>query len=191
MKLFIIFLFLCFSIVVNAQNRVYEVIFFGDVIGKVELEKRKINENSFSYHFNSETETSVFFMDIKTKAVTDLIYENNLLKVAYVLRIKNNKTHELTYNWDSKKYLVKDNEEDLIIEKKITYCTANFFFSEPKNVSEVFVERFNYFVPIEYLGNNKYLTKVDGGTNLYTYKNGILQSVKSKKGLSVYMRLKA
>ncbi len=173
-----------------AQKRFYDVKIFGSVVGAVTVEKKVLATNRSSFHFNSDAEAVLFFVKTKTHAVTNVTFENNILVKGYVLREKNEERQELFYTWDGSKYLVKDDGKNLVINKKISYCTANFFMQEPTNIKEVFVERFNYFVPIEHLGNGQYLTKVDGGTNLYTYKNGILQSLKSTKGVSIYMELR-
>ena len=126
----------------------------------------------------------------KTRATTDVVFKDGILSKGIVFRKKNNEVQELTYAWNGSQYDIKDNGKDVVINREISFCTTNFFISEPIGISEVFVERFNYFVPVESLGNHQYLTKVDGGTNLYTYKNGVLQSVKSTKGVSIYMVLR-
>lgn len=182
------FVFLSFNS--TAQKRLYDVKLFGKVVGEVQVEKKILNNQETSYHFKSEAEAVLFFIKTRTLAITDVTFRDKLLVKGYVLREKNDEIQELHYTWDGTKYQVTDNEKKLTIERKITYCTANFFLQEPKNIKEVFVERFNYFVPIERLGNGQYLTKVDGGTNLYTYENGILQSLKSTKGVSIYMELR-
>jgi len=174
--------------VVVSQERVYNVFFLGNKIGEV-LVNKQVENNKRIYFFNSKTDFQYLFVKMKTKATTDLVYENDVLLEANVLRIKNEEKEELNYRFKNKKYIVSGKKEDYYIDKKIKYCTANFFFEEPVNVEEVFVERFDYFVKIINLGNHQYKTYVDGGTNVYTYKNGVLQGVVSKKGLSIQIKL--
>ncbi len=172
-----------------AQKRTYNVFFFGEKIGNVHVEKKYTSKNQTKYTFYSSTEFSFLFMSMKTKAITKLTYLNGLLQDAYVLRNKDDKTQELNYVWNKNKYFVEEADKKYTIDKEIYYCSANFFLDEPINIKEVFIERFNYFVEIENLGAHQYKTKVDGGTNVYTYKNGVLQSVKSTKGFTVNMKL--
>lgn len=193
MRFFTFLLLLCFSlssIDSFAQKRFYNVKIFGNIVGSVTVEKKNLATNRSSYHFNSDAEAVLLFVKTKTHAITNVTFENNILVKGYVLREQNEDRQELFYTWDGSKYLIRDNGKNLVLNREIKYCTANFFMIEPLNFKEVFVERFNYFVPIQHLGNGQYLTKVDGGTNLYSYKNGILQSLKSTKGVSVYMELK-
>lgn len=187
---FLLFVVLAFTKAITAQKQYYDVKLFGNVVGEVIVEKKVISPEKVSYHFDSDAEATLFFVRTRTKAVSNLTYENGRMINAYVYRKKNEEVQELFYKYDGTKYQVKDNGKPLTISKKITYCTANFFLQEPKNINEVFVERLNYFAPIQHLGNGQYLTKVDGGTNLYTYKNGVLQSLKSTKGVSIYMELR-
>lgn len=182
---------LCIAIhIVYAQKRMYDVVFLGDTVGTTSVEKKILPDNLVSYHFDSKANATVFFIKTNTHAKTDIIFDKTKLIKGYVLRKKNEEKQELTYQWNGKAYDIVDNGKKLSISKPITFCTANFFLIEPLLHKEVFVERFNYFVPIQHLGNHQYQTHVDGGTNLYTYKNGVLQSLKSTKGVSVYMYLR-
>lgn len=173
-----------------AQKRMYDIKLFGNVVGEISIEKKVVNDSEYTFHFNSDAEAVLFFIKTKTRAITNLSFKNNLLINGYVLRQKNDERQELSYQWDGTRYQITDNDTETTIDRKIYYCTAHFFIDEPVNIKEVFVERFNYFVPIEHLGDGKYLTKVDGGTNLYTYENGILKSLKSTKGVSLFMELR-
>lgn len=175
------------SLLVFGQKRAYKVILFGDSVGLVTVEKKTLADKTTSYHFESNAEAVLLFIKTKTFAKTDLIFNNGKLISGHVIRTKNNDSQELFYKWNGLKYDITDDDEKVVIDKKITYTTTNFFLEEPINIKEVFVERFNYFVPIEKLDNNEYLTKVDGGTNIYTYKNGKLINVKSTKGISINM----
>ncbi|MGB0884989.1 MAG: DUF6134 family protein [Chitinophagales bacterium] len=189
-KHFFILVFLLLNTsLVFAQKNAYRVIFFGDSVGLITVEKKVVNNQSFSCHFKSEAEAVLFFIKTKTFAQTDLVFSEAKLVSGHVIRKKNNELQELFYKWNGTSYDVTDNNKKLNINKEIIYATANFFIKEPIGIDEVFVERFNYFVPIEKLENNQYRTKVDGGTNLYTYKKGKLVSLKSTKGVSILMEL--
>jgi len=188
--LFLIVLVSLLSFKPREQTRYYSVELFGSVVGEIKIVEKLLDAKKVEYSFYSEAEAELFFIKTKTKAHTKLIYESGFLNSGYVLRKKNDDVQELTYQWNEGKYEIVNNGKKSTESKKISYCSANFFFSEPIGIKEVYIERFNYFVAIQDLGNHQYLTKVDGGTNLYTYKNGVLVSLKSKKGVSVFMRLK-
>ena len=189
LRFFLLSIFSSLILVCFSQKRTYDIFFFGEKIGNVHVEKKNLGNDSVDYSFNSYTDFSFLFMSMKTKAITKLSYHKGLLQSAYVLRNKDDKSQELNYLWDKNKYIVKETNKEYSIEDEIYFCSANFFLDEPIDIKEVFIERFNYFVEIEKLGVHQYKTKVDGGTNIYTYENGVLQSVKSTKGLTVNMKL--
>lgn len=179
-----------FLTILNAQIRHYDIVLFGDIIGEISTQKKNISATEYELSYTSKAEAEVFFTQTKTFTQAKILFKNNFLNTGYIIRKKNSDVQEINLHWDNIKYVITENGKEMNDNEKIYFCTTNFFFKEPINIHRVYVERLLKYVEIEHLGNNQYLTKVDGGSNLYTYKNGILQNLKSKKGISIYMNLR-
>lgn len=174
----------------SAQTRYYDIVLFGDTIGEISSLQKNFSDTEYELSYTSKAEAEVFFTHTKTFVQAKILYKDGFLNKAHIVRKKNDDFQEIDYKWENSKYSVTENGKKSIDEKKIYFCTTDFFFEEPVNVERVFVERLLESVDVQHLGNNQYLTKVDGGSNLYTYKNGVLQSLKSKKGISIFMYLR-
>ncbi len=187
---FLLLLFVFNSISATAQVRHYDIELFGDVIGEIITQKKNISDTEYELSYRSKAEATVFFISTKTDVRAKILFKDNYVNTGYILRKKNDESQEIHCKWNGSDYTIINNDVKSIETQKIYYCSTNFFFQEPVNIKKVYIERLGVFEEIEHLGNHQYLTKVDGGTNLYTYKNGVLQSLKSKKGISIYMTLK-
>lgn len=180
----------CLLNTLNAQIRNYDIMLFGDLIGEISSHQKIISDSEYELSYTSKAEAEVFFTKTKTFLQAKIHFKNDFVKSGFIIRKKNAALQEIDFKWEDNKYTITENGIKFNDPEKIYYCTTNFFFKEPVNIHKVYVERLLKYVEIEHLGNNQYLTKVDGGTNLYTYKNGILQSLKSKKGISIFMNLR-
>lgn len=104
------------------------------------------------------------------------------------MREKDGDIQEVEIVYEGGRHYYIENEKKLPVQKRITYTTTRLFFEEPVGVDEVYVERLNVFVPIQYEGDGVYKTVIEGGDNYYHYENGILVEFRLKKGINIYMK---
>lgn len=189
-KYFLLFISLLFVNNSFCQSRTYDIILFGDTIGELISTKLKISDSEYILSYVSNAEATVFFVETKSYINNKLIFKNNFVSESKVYRKKNDDVADFICNWNGNYYDIIFNNEKKIEKEKIYFCATNFFFDEPIQIYKVYIERLQKFTVIEHLGNHIYMTKLAGATNTYTYKNGVLQSVKSKKGISIYTILR-
>ncbi len=179
LKLWCAFVTLALSHPASPQGKVYDILLNGMQIG--ELKVYTTTTNTGETHYRADADASVWFFGRKN--ITTLIssvYKDKLMETASFHEKLNEKTQNLSLtNRDGNGYQVRLNEEKVTLPaRRITYSTAILYHREPKNITELFSERFGKFCPIKPVGVGKYeLTMPDGKQNLYTYVNGVCEEV--------------
>jgi hypothetical protein len=179
LKLWCAFITLAVSYSAPGQGKVYDILLNGMQIG--ELKVYTATTQTGETHYVADADASIWLFGRKN--VTTLIkttYRDKLMEESIFHEKLNEKTQNHSkVNWDGSSYRVHINEEKSSIPaRRVTYSTAVLYHKEPKNITELFSERFGKFCPIKPVGVGKYeLTMPDGKQNYYTYVNGVCEEV--------------
>jgi len=189
MRKYVILCLLALTVLnVSAQSFEYDIILFGKSIGKGEASVKQIGAGQVQYNLYTQAEANVMFKNRTSLTDINLSYDANTLTSCSLMREKDGNIQEVEIVYEGGRHYYIENEKRLPVQKRITYTTTRLFFEEPVGVSEVYVERLNVFVPIEYEGDGVYKTVIEGGDNYYHYENGILVEFRLKKGVNIYMK---
>lgn len=181
--LFILFI----TAVAFAQKQQYDIILFGNVIGKGDM-NRTLTNGVEKIDLTTNAKAKVMFKDKTNHTDMDIVMKNGVLESLYQVKIDDGVKQIIKVSTESgKQYFYVDGKKSAVV-KPVKYTTTHLFFVEPVNVKEAYVERFNIFVPIQKVSEDTYKTTVDGADNFYTYKNGKLVEYKMKNFVNVYMK---
>jgi hypothetical protein len=168
----------------------YDIILFGKSIGQGIAKKSVASDGTIHYSLHTKAKAKVMFKDRTSEVDVKLTCGKDLLlKSGTLMREKDGEIQNYSFKHVNGKYLIDNDGKTVEQSQPIRYTTTHFFFEEPKNIKEAWVERLQIFVPIEKVDEHTYASKVDGGTNYYTYKNGKLVEFKTKQTITVYMNL--
>ena len=187
-KYFILCIFVLAVLNVSAQSFEYDIILFGKSIGKGEASVKQIAGGQVQYKLYTQAEANVMFKNRTSLTDINLSYDTKTLTSCNLMREKDGDIQEVEIVYEGGRHYYIENEKKLPVQKHITYTTTRLFFEEPVGVDEVYVERLNVFVPIQYEGDGVYKTVIEGGDNYYHYENGILVEFRLKKGVNIYMK---
>lgn len=187
-KYFILCLFVLAVLNVSAQSFEYDIILFGKSIGKGEASVKQIASGQVQYKLYTQAEANVMFKNRTSLTDINLSFDAKTLTSCNLMREKDGDIQEVEIVYEGGRHYYIENEKKLPVQKRITYTTTQLFFEEPAGVDEVYVERLNVFVPIQYEGDGVYKTVIEGGDNYYHYENGILVEFRLKKGVNIYMK---
>jgi len=188
--IFFLLVFFTFSFAKTDEIYKYDIILFGKSIGQGIAKKIVNADGSIQYTLHTKAKAKVMFKDRTNEIDVRLnCGKDNIVKSGTLKREKDGELQNISFKHANGKYTI-DNDGKIVEETKpIRYTTTHFFFEEPKNIKEAWVERLQTFVPIEKIDEHTYASKVDGGTNYYTYKDGKMVEFKTKQTITVYMNL--
>ena len=175
-----------------SQSRKYLVYKGHKEIGVLTINKKNISDEE---HFRIESDATFrVVFEFSTQFTMDAVFKAGKLKSSYTKNILNDSERESTLiELENGRYKrVIDGEDlDYLEIKHPEYSMAHLYYKEPKNMSEVFSERFGEFLSIKEINPSEYeLTLPDGRTNIYTYKNGRCSEVKVNHMLAtLYFKL--
>jgi len=172
---------MCFQwIGAHAEALSYTVFKGGDKIGKINI-NRKTNNNITEYFFESNVKLR-FIISIEVYDKMKVTFQGAQMLEARLYRTLNGKVKvDNLAAWNGSYYEMKnkDNEKSSI-KQMISLATANLYYTEPKNISHVFSEKFQKMIPIKPMGNKKYTLELPGGNKTtYSYANGVCQMVEA------------
>ena len=172
---------ICFNVKMShAEALSYSVFKGGDKIGNINI-NRKTNNNITEYFFESNVKLR-FIISIEVYDKMKVIFQGPHMLEAQLYRTLNGKVkvnNLATWNGSYYDMKNKDNEKSTI-KQMITLATANLYYTEPKNISHVFSEKFQQMIPIKPIGNKKYTLELPGGNKTtYSYANGVCQMVEA------------
>lgn len=170
-----------------AQKQQYDIILFGNVIGKGDM-NRTIQNGVEKIDLITNAKAKVMFKDKTNHTDMDIVMKNGLLESLNQIKIDDGEKQTIKVTKeDGKQFFYLDGKKSAV-PKPVKYTTTHFFFKEPVGIKEAYVERMNIFVPIEKVDASTYKTTVDGADNFYTYKDGKLIEYKMKNFVNVYMK---
>ncbi len=173
-----------------AQNYVYEIRYANSPVGTLEV-KQEVSGAHRRIFISSRVQMKLFSRmdtDIKTE------YLHNVLEKARAVRLggKSAENKETVTERAQKGYVViRKGEEATLKQTQISYCVGDLYFSEPKDIREVYSETLGQFLPIKQLEDKRYeLSMPDGKRNMYRYEKGRLTDVEVNHQLGkAYFRL--
>ena len=162
-----------------SQTNNYEVLLGDKIVGSVVATKSKIGTN-ISYKTVFKIQLKVI-KNYDVKSITDAVYKNNvMLKSSMKTYDKEVLDEEKTIVKDDMTYLCTDCKNVPTVSQELIYSSVSkMYFEEPIQNKKVYSERFLGFGIVTDLGNHTYNYKLpNGDVNVYTYKNGIIESIK-------------
>ena len=155
-----------------SQTITYRVTWRGDSIGYM-IAQRESEPEFESYSLIAESKISVLF-DFKMKTTYDTDYYQGSLKSAKTKSMLNQK--ERFYSSIEKApegYTIETKKGKSKFDGEIKESIVSMYFKEPHK-GTIFSERFGEMCPIKKVEKGKYrLSKPDGRTNMYFFKDGI------------------
>lgn len=167
----------------KAQTRMlnYQIVKGYDVVGNI-LFTESADKETRQMKMESQVKGKVLFITYSGIAKEETTFRNGVLVYSSIYRKMNgkekaNKQHQVVNN----QYMIQSGERKEMIENyPITYNMLSLYSTEPVNVSQVYSENFQKFIPITSLGDHKYkISLPNGDTNYYYYKDGILNLVEA------------
>lgn len=178
-KLKYLFIFLLFSfsdpeVNLNASETiVFSVSRHNDSIGFVEIKRTNL-ENVTSYIIDSEVNVRVIF-NFKANGHEKSIYKDDVLVYSSMYRKMNDKLKlDQSLTLQDGNYIFNNNGK---IEKLnlnfIKHNLVTLLYKEPKEIKEVYSDKFKQMIQIISLGKEMYKIQLpNGSTSIYHYKNG-------------------
>ncbi|MBL0308222.1 MAG: hypothetical protein IPP77_00530 [Bacteroidetes bacterium] len=190
MKHIFILLLTVISLQSFCQKRAYDVYLFGDKIGRTIVERVETDHETIEYKLESKSEMNILFTKKTAYTYYDVVYKEGKLFSSYYKDVKDEKTLIVTMLWDGAKYVIKRGNELLEFSEPIYYSALSLYFTEPKDIDKFFSERLVRLIHIIKKSGGNYECNLEKGvSSSYSYENGILQELKTSKGVSVIMKL--
>lgn len=177
MKNILIFMFILVVGTVKSQKMSFDIFTMGKQVGEVVLVKKNLGDGKYTLDYTFDAEVKVLFIKTVVDMDIDITFTNNQLTEAFLKYKYNEKLLTRKFTWDGQKYTVDTNGKKTTFDKKVFFSVMNMYEKEPIGIKEVFLEKQNEFAALKNLGNNKYSVVVDGDNCIYTYKNGLLESI--------------
>lgn len=163
----------------TAKNLIFETVSFDVLrkdapVGFITLEKLVYSNNRVVITAESEVNAKLI-LNFKAVGSDKCIYQDDMLVYSSQFRKINNKVKiDQSISYHDGKYLFKENEKQSILNiQAIELNIMPLFFSEPKNVVQVYSDKFKQMVNVDYLGENIYSVVLPNGEkSTYHYQNG-------------------
>ncbi len=180
-NIFLIFLstyLLTVSLYAQERKLIYDVLKNGDTIGKIVF--LELNEGQQKFlSFRSTVKTSFIFSFFDNTFETST-FENGIMIHASLLQTQtgSNRTNSLLEVSGSRYKYLDGNQSKMIYAYPIYFSTLLLYIKPPANITQVYSQKFQKFLKIKKVEENKYrLIFPDGKYNDYTYNNGACSKV--------------
>ncbi|HET9824973.1 MAG TPA: DUF6134 family protein [Chitinophagaceae bacterium] len=148
----------------------------------------KVGTLNFSETTNGVTDYLKMESDVKTRfiftftahASEEAVYRNGILLNSSIYRkLNGNEKVNKQHLAQNSQYIIrKGNNTEINRNYPITYSMLSMYCKEPQNISKVYSDNFETFLPIQKIDGHKYkITLRDGNYNYYCYKDGVLNRV--------------
>lgn len=178
-KAVILFFFLGLASSVSAHLLVktYNIKRNGEVIGKLSFNQNVEGENVY-LKITSQVKTRFLFkIDVKTEDVAH--FKNGKLISSDVSRLVNGKAKERKKtNLINDAYQLQSGATLNNLNQSIGYSMMQLYTKEPVNISQVYSDNFQCFLPIKKNAEHQYRVNLpDGNYNDYHFENGVCKLV--------------
>ena len=177
--LFILLFSLVASLSAHAQTLIYDVVKGGEKIG--ELKALKNTEGRVTKYALTSKVTVSIFIDVVIESAFKSTYKSGYLYSGSTTNKRDGKVKEYnTLEWNGEAYDISQNGNMMTFAtpKKIFYSLNAMYFKEPSRSGRIFSERYGKYLMLKKVGSHKFELDVPGGgSNVYSYKNGICTHV--------------
>ncbi|MGX5820127.1 DUF6134 family protein [Chitinophaga lutea] len=172
------------------QSRSFDIIIGNNPVGKLSV--RQDPSGAHRRIRISSRVQSKFLSRMEVDIEAD--YQHNVLSRASVVRTqaKPGENREiLTEKTDNGYAVTKRGTKTKLSEAAIKFSVADLYFTEPRDINEIYSETLGQMIPIRSLGEGRYdLQLPEGKHNLYTYRKGSLHEVEVNHSLGkAYFRV--
>jgi len=167
-----------YSAQINAQTLVYDVIIWGDTVGKVTAMLEETG-NQKRYYLKSYAIFSLFGKQ-KLEYEYENIFRNNILQESNTKNLRNGdlRSYSRIKRLGNGYSIDIDEEITNLPNRQIDYCITSLYFEEPVKKARVFSERFGEDCQLKQLETHKYELELPSGKkNYYSYKDGVLTTL--------------
>lgn len=151
----------------------YDVLRKNSSVGFITLEKQVFRDKMI---ITAKSQVNArFILNFKAIGSDKCIYQDNRLVYSSQFRKINNKVRvDQSISYHEGNYIFKENEKESILNiQSIEFNIIPLFFSEPKNINQVYSDKFRKMVNVEYLGANVYRVVLPNGEeSTYYYQDG-------------------
>lgn len=158
----------------QAQQLKYDVYLNEKKVGLLEA-KRTAKDGIAQYLIQSNVNFRMMFK-LNLNHTFESTYQNDMLIKASTRSMMNDNvkaTSKVTWNGTFYQLEVKD-EHSVLKNSRIIYSMVLLYFREPRQITQVFSERYGVFLTIKPLAEHRYeLLMPDGKKNYYSYRNGV------------------
>jgi len=156
----------------------FDVKFKGKSIGKLFAEK-VIKDNMIKQDLKTNTEVDLIALSVHVESEVKLIKKDDQLTHSISYRHASRDSEDIVseiLKTGPQEYKVKRNGKEFELkDTKVTYCTVDLYFKEPKNIDAVFSSMYAEYLKIEELSPNRYkMSSPKSKDTYYTYKDGKL-----------------
>jgi hypothetical protein len=160
-----------------AQQSKFNIKRNGEVIGQLYFQQKDDGDNIYLRITSKVQSRFVFKIDVETEDVAH--FKNGKLLTSNVNRVVNGNAKEAKKtSWINHVYQLKTGDKTTTIKQPINYNMMLLYTKEPVNISEIYSDNFQCFIPIEKNGAHQYRINLpDGNYNDYHFENGICKLV--------------
>ncbi|AWO01079.1 hypothetical protein DLD77_04875 [Chitinophaga alhagiae] len=166
------------------QSHTFEILFGNNAVGLLDVKQEPAGA-SRRITIRSRVQSKLLS---RMETDIEVVYQHNVLHRARVTRI------QARPNDDNRETLTEKADRGYNVTRKgvrapfpvpqIIFCVSDLYFTEPKEVKEVYSETLGRFLPIKRLADGRYaLGLPEGRQNFYTYSKGRLAQVEVNHSL--------
>ncbi|MBO9672803.1 MAG: hypothetical protein J7577_05125 [Sphingobacteriaceae bacterium] len=168
---------ICSLLPAFAQQSKFNIKRNGEVIGEMYFQQKNEGENTYLTITSKVQTRFVFKINVETEDQAH--FKNGKLLTSNVSRTVNGNARELKKtDWVNNRYQLKTGNKTNTLDQPISYNMMLLYIKEPLNISEIYSDNFQCFIPVQKSGAHQYRIKLpDGNYNDYHFENGICKLV--------------
>lgn len=174
---------LCSSSVAFAQELIYDAFFRGDKVGYLKVSQQQQGSRTT---VKSETVLHIsMVLSVDLRVTFESIFEGGNLIQSVTESYRDGELSEQNKGFRSGAHyhVDKDGHRLTVNSPRIEYSVTNIHWIEPKNITQVYSERWGEFLPMEKLADGGYgLHLPSGEVNYYRYSGNIATYLKVNHG---------
>ena len=170
----------------------YEVLLDGRPIGTYSVSRKDVNGTS-NYRIETNTAAGLIRREEYRSVMLSSFKQSKMMFSELKTWLNQKLEFDLSLKWNGEQYVRREGDrlEDLGHEL-VTYSSACVYFSEPKDRSTLFYEKYGRELDVVPLGTQRYMvTLPDACKEQYTYHNGkVVQVELIRSFTTITLRLK-
>lgn len=189
--LIIVMLFTTLNPAIGQRTEIkFNVEFKGKPIGSV-IAVREQTGNKIRKDVKSVTDAKVMSLSIHVESELEASYENDVLLKGIAYRHANRGAEDIhaEVSRAANTYQVKRNNVTTVLNNPaITFCGVDLYFTEPKNIKNIFSNMYGQFLTMREMSPGKYkVISPDQNASTYFYQNGKLKKIEVDMALGKLM----